>query len=427
MAQDQRRAWLVVATLFIALLLLLGPTANTISFYFASFIKLFGWTHAQVSLIATVFSLAMGLSAPLAGWLLDRFDASRVIVAGGSLVVVGLLMASRANSLSGVLWAYVLIGIGIGASTAVPASMVAANWFSRRRGLALGSTLAGMAAASVLMPLVVSHMLLTYGTRITLLLSAIPIVVVVLPLVLAFVRTRPGGAQGPAARGADTASEVAGLEFGQALRTAPFWLLVLVQLCYGAGFGGMHYHFVPIILSAGYSQRAAALFMSTAAAFAVLSFFLIGIASDRFGARATLAWSMAALGLGVAVFGWIGYHPVAIPALVAAITLIGLFAGSSPIAAPLLLAETLGLRRFGSLWGLLNFCGLIGFAIGPVMVGRTYDRTASYVLAMVVCGAVCAAGGFAAAAAFPAAGHDTVPQAQPRGVEVSTRPARSMV
>jgi ABC-type uncharacterized transport system permease subunit len=61
---DQRRAWFVVASLFIALLLVLGPTASTISFYFASFVKLFGWTHAQVSLIATVFNLAMGLSAP---------------------------------------------------------------------------------------------------------------------------------------------------------------------------------------------------------------------------------------------------------------------------------------------------------------------------------------------------------------------------
>jgi MFS family permease len=77
----------------------------------------------------------------------------------------------------------------------------------------------------------------------------------------------------------------------------------------------------------------------------------------------------------------------------------------------MLLVETLGLRRFGSLWGLLNFCGLIGFAIGPVAVGGIYDRTASYVLAMEVCGALCVLGGVAAAAAVPAPGHDLVPEA----------------
>jgi MFS family permease len=426
MAQDQRRAWLVVASLFIALLLLLGPTASTLSFYFASFVKLFGWTHAQVSLIASVFSLAMGLSAPIAGWLLDRFDASLIMGSGSVLVVIGLTMASRANSLSAVLWGYVLIGAGIGASTMVPASMVAANWFSQRRGLALGSTLAGAAAASVLMPLLISKMLLVYGTRTTLAISAVPILIVVLPLVLAMVRTRPVTSnEPPAARGERAA--VAGLEFGQALRTAPFWLLVVVQVCFGAGFGGLHYHFVPMMLSMGYAQTTAALLMSTAASIAVLSFFLIGIAADRFGGRATLAWSMALLGVGVAVFGTIGYRPTAIPALMVSIALIGLFAGASPIAAPILLVETLGLRRFGSLWGLLNFCGLIGFAIGPVLVGRAYDRTASYVLAMLACGVVCVVGGVAAAGAFPAPGHDRVAQAQPEGVELSARPARSTV
>ena len=143
------------------------------------------------------------------------------------------------------------------------------------------------------------------------------------------------------------------------------------------------------------------------------------------GGRATLAWTMAALGVGVAVFGGIGYRPIALPALVLSLALIGLFAGAAPIASPILLVETLGLRRFGSLWGLLNFCGLIGFAIGPVLVGRAFDRTGSYTLAMEACGAVCILGGLAAAAAFPAPGHDSVPQTQPATVGIKPSEARA--
>lgn len=425
MAQDQRRAWLVVASLFISLFLVLGPTASTLSFYFAEFVRMFGWTRAQVSLISTTFSLAMGLSAPAAGYLLDRFDASIVMASGEALVVLGLLIASRAGSLNPVLRAYVLIGAGVGASTMVPASVVASNWFSSRRGLALGSTMAGAAAASVVMPLIVNKLLLLYGTRATLMITAIPIVVVVIPLVLLVVRTRPAGSAEGTRSGARDGGRVAGLEFGQAVRTVPFWLLVAVQLCYGAGFGGLHYHFVPMILAAGYLQSTAAMLMSTASAVALLSFFAIGIAADRFGGRAALAWSMIALGAGVALFAGIGYRPIAIPALAVSLLLIGLAAGASPIAAPVLLVETLGLRRFGSLWGLLNFVGLIGFAIGPVMVGRIFDRTSSYVLAMEVCGAICVVGGLAAAAAFPARGHDLVPEAEPAGVGLKPSEARS--
>jgi MFS family permease len=426
MAQEQRRSWLVVASLFVALLLILGPTSNTLSFYFAAFVKLFGWTHAQVSLLATCFSLAMGLSAPIAGWLLDRWDASFVMGSGAVLVIAGLLMASRAHSLSMVLWAYVLIGGGVGCSTLIPASVVATNWFSQRRGLALASTLAGAAAASVTMPLVISHLLLARGTRATLAISAVPIIVLVLPLVLLMVRTRPPETAEYREPGEARSQAIAGVEFSPALRTPVFWLLVAVQLCYGAGFGGFHYHFVPMFLNAGYSQSTAAIMMSITSAVAVASFFLVGMAADRFGGRATLAWSMALLGAGVALFGGINYHPGAVPILVSALAMVGLFVGAVPIAGPILLVETLGLRRFGSLLGLLNFCGLVGFAIGPVLVGRMFDRTASYLMAMQVCGAICVAGAIAAAAAFPAPGHDVVPQAAAATIELKPSEARSI-
>lgn len=424
MSQD-RRAWLVVASLFISLFLVLGPTASTLSFYFASFVKLFGWSHAQVALVSTAFSLAMGLSAPAAGWLLDRFDAGLVMAVGEGFVAAGLLTASRAGSLSKVLWAYVLIGAGVGASTMVPASVVATNWFKNQRGFALASTLAGAAAASVIMPQIISPLLLAHGTRSTLAISAIPILIIVIPMMLLVVRTRPGdAAEANPAAAADDGGPT-GLEFGQAMRTLPFWLLVVVQLTYGAGFGGFHYHFVPMLLHAGYSQGAAATLMSLASAIALLSFFVIGMAADRFGGRTTLTWSMVVLGAAIAMFGAIGYRAMAIPIVLTSLALVGLAVGASPIAAPILLVETLGLRRFGSLWGLLNFVSLIGFAVGPVLVGHIFDRTASYLLAMQICGAMCVAGGLAAAAAFPAPGHNLVPQAAASSVALKPSEARA--
>jgi MFS family permease len=238
------------------------------------------------------------------------------------------------------------------------------------------------------------------------------------------VRTRPQGSA-EAVRDRAQSGGPAGLEFGQAMRTAPFWMLVIVQLCYGAGFGGFHYHFVPMLLNAGYSQSAAATLMSLASAVALLSFFVIGMAADRYGGRASLSWSMVLLGAAIAMFAGIGYLPMAVPIVLGSLLLVGLAVGASPIAAPILLVETLGLRRFGSLWGLLNFVGLIGFAIGPVLVGRVFDRSGSYVLAMEICGALCVAGGLAAAAAFPAPGHDLIPQPAPGRVALEPSEARA--
>src|SRR5208337_1344674 len=104
-----------------------------------------------------------------------------------------------------------------------------------RRGLALGSTMAGAAAASVVMPLVVNHLLLAHGPRATLVISAVPILVVVIPLMLLVVRTRPQGSEEAAGTSGGHTGGQRGLDFGPAVRTAPFWMLVIVQVFYGAG------------------------------------------------------------------------------------------------------------------------------------------------------------------------------------------------
>jgi cyanate permease len=44
----------------------------------------------------------------------------------------------------------------------------------------------------------------------------------------------------------------------------------------------------------------------------------------------------------------------------------------------MLIAESLGLKRFGSIEGVSGVCQTIGAAIGPIGAGRIYDLTGSY-------------------------------------------------
>ena len=45
---------------------------------------------------------------------------------------------------------------------------------------------------------------------------------------------------------------------------------------------------------------------------------------------------------------------------------------------PMLLADAVGLKRFGSLMGLLSIPAVVGSASGPIVAGIIFDRTASY-------------------------------------------------
>ncbi len=87
-------------------------------------------------------------------------------------------------------------------------------------------------------------------------------------------------------------------------------------------------------------------------------------ASDFFGMLAAGLVMLAAadqavvLGLFVLIFGLVSAGPI--------------------VLAPIVVAESLGLKRYGSLMGLVGFPFTLGLALGPLAAGGIYDLTASY-------------------------------------------------
>jgi len=72
--------------------------------------------------------------------------------------------------------------------------------------------------------------------------------------------------------------------------------------------------------------------------------------------------------------------------------------GSAPIAlGPLVQVETLGLRRYGTIAGLLAIAFTLGAMLGPPIVGRVADATGTYTASFELCAIV---GLIGAAASF---------------------------
>src|SRR5579862_9590720 len=211
MSPQERRGWLVIAALWVVMFLTIGSTISTIGVFFNPLIHQFGWTHEQVSRLATAYILCMGLTAPAAGWMLDWVPAQVPMGAGVSAVALGYLIASRAGSLGTLMGAFALIGAGVGSSSLVPGTIVAANWFRERRGLAIGIAICGSAVGATVMPPTVAHLVIVHGWRSAMLYIGAPALAVALPVILGVVRTRPPGAAVLAQSHAEAA---AGLELG---------------------------------------------------------------------------------------------------------------------------------------------------------------------------------------------------------------------
>jgi MFS family permease len=96
--------------------------------FFPALLKYFGWSKAQLGLMSTAFSGGFLPSVVVAGWLLDRIEAHWVMGAGAIVVAGGSLLASHAGSFSMLFAANLILGVGLGASTFVPAALVIATW-----------------------------------------------------------------------------------------------------------------------------------------------------------------------------------------------------------------------------------------------------------------------------------------------------------
>ena len=380
MTNRERRGWAVVGALFTTLFFVWGAI-NSGGVFVIPVLKYFGWTRARISMLAAVSALAGGAAGPMVGWLLDRIDARKVMVAGAGLYALGLLILSRANSFGDFFVIYIVFGISSAASTILPSSVVIANWFEERRGLAMSIAFTAISLGGAAMTIVANYAIKLGGWRLGCVALAVPIAVIVLPLVMAIVRTRPAtesAAQAPVAAGEPApAFELPGLEMRHAFRTRSLWMLALAFLlanCIGSGVG---FHFIAYLMGIGYSATFAAGMASLSLLFVALGSLLAGPLADRLGARTALAVAYGAWSIGMVLLMDARHSP----ALFAYVVLGGFLFGAPWVLGTLAVVESMGIRRLGSVLGFLGLFSTIGMAIGPVVTGRIFDVTHSYHLA----------------------------------------------
>jgi MFS family permease len=242
---DHHQAEIIAASLFIALFFLWGGGYNTGPIFLAVLLKAFGWSHARVGSIIGGLSLAVGISAPFAGWLLDRIEARWVMGTGAIMAVAGLLGAANSHAFGTLLASVIVLGIGLGAATWLASSLVIVNWFPERRGMALGLVTFGMESGGMVMTFAVGSVIAAYGWRAGYFVVAVPAVLLVIPLLLLVVRTRPANTNPQS--GASQEIELPGYEVGEARRTRAFWMLAVAEMSFGLAAGGTFHHLVAFL------------------------------------------------------------------------------------------------------------------------------------------------------------------------------------
>jgi MFS family permease len=395
--KHERQAWLTVAVLFAALAFIFGGTIATPGIFFAPLISEFGWTHARVSLLASSVTLGTIPGSVAVGFMLERVDARIPMVAGAALTAGSLLFASQADSYFPLLISYFFAGFGVAMATLVPAALVVANWFQAKRGIAMGVAIAGVSVGGMIMVQVAAAVIQASGWRAAYAALALPVLLIVIPLVLLVVRTRPPDAS---VRGLSSETErearvlapnLEGFNLAAAIETRSFWLIAVAAFLFAFTVYGVLTQLVVYLLGVGYRPAIAAIVLSLMLGLNAVGKVLFGIVADRIGARLSLALSFAIIAGGIILL--LGAHESV--GLAVFLLVYGPAWGAPLMLLPLITIESLGLKHYSSLGGVLRVAEAAGAVLGPVALGRIFDLTGSYRPAFglcIVCAVVGAAG-----------------------------------
>src|SRR3954451_6114925 len=88
------RTWLLLVAAFATFSIGAG-FMHAYTVFLVTFIEVFGWSRADVSVAYAVAQFVNGASSPIVGMLVDRMGARRLILAGGCVLTVGLLVSSQ--------------------------------------------------------------------------------------------------------------------------------------------------------------------------------------------------------------------------------------------------------------------------------------------------------------------------------------------
>ena len=375
---DRKNGLIIVTVLFATMFLIWGPI-NASSVFFLPVVRHFGWSRTFFSLLVATAPLAAGFSSPGIGSLMDRHGERRIMIAGATMVGLSFLALSRADSAPAFFAIFVILGIGITASTFIPAALVITRWFSEQRGFALGIAFAGIPLGGTAMAIVANQVVNYGGFRAGYIVMAMPILFLVVPLLAMFIPTSTEK-QKREAEQAPTEESLFGLEVSEALRSRSFWMIAIAEVLFATAGVGLRVHLVPFLTGLGYSPTRAAEVLSATFVFSAIGTFVIGRVVDKLGGRTTLVLVFVGAAGGIAALLAASYSIA-----VAAFILIFGLAGDTPAAIfPIAVTESLGAKRLGGLLGLLALWRTVGFAFGPVIAGRIFDRSGSYTGALVV-------------------------------------------
>src|SRR6516225_1195282 len=160
-----RGAWLMLGGAFAAFTVSAG-IMHSYAVFLVAFIEEFRWSRAETSIAYSVSQLVAGGSSPFVGAMVDRLGPRRLLILGGSLLVLGLLGSAFITAIWQIVLLYgIVMTIGANCLGLVVFVPLLSRQFVRHRGMAISIVQSANGFARAVSAPLVQFLISTLGWR----------------------------------------------------------------------------------------------------------------------------------------------------------------------------------------------------------------------------------------------------------------------
>ena len=357
------------AILLIGFVTLAGGSgvSGCFSVFYNTLVHEFSWSCASGATPYSVNMIVSLLSAPLIGWLLDRYGP-RWVFPVAALLSGGALMACSTLETLGHFVVYYGVLSALGQTALGAVAVVVSRWFERtRRGRAIGFADVGTGFGMVVFIPGSAWLIETFGWRPAFAVLGAIIILLLVPLNLW--QRRPPVVLVQTDRPA---------HFRSTLHTKTFWMLCLAHCCMTITMTMVNVHLVPFLVSSDRLQLLGASTVASAVSLVSLGgrmFF--GWLADRLHGEGAFSLAMSCTITGFVMLLILSQSALHWP-LYAFVLVYGFAQGAGGIAIAAKTASLFHGPYLGTIFMLVNLSANLGAAVGAWCGGRLFDLSGSY-------------------------------------------------
>ena len=269
------------------------------SVFFVAFLDEFGRSRSSTAGIFTLCYVIWAVVSPLVGTIVDRWGVRLTFLAGGVLLLLGLMLTSIATEF----WQLFLFfggffSLGLALLDIIPITSYVDQWHVRSKGKAFGLAFSGRGIGHLLMLPFSQYLISLVGWRHAFRILGGLLFGIILSLCLG-VRARSGASLPGGVRKPPLAASDSSVTTGQALRTLQFWRLFTLRFFTSYGVYAVSVHLVAFLTDIGHSKLYGATVTGLIGVMGFGGAILLGYISDHLGRGRAMIIGFISSSLGV--------------------------------------------------------------------------------------------------------------------------------